>query len=108
MALDLEALDIKIALNFRAFVLQSCTLYTNKKNEGHNRRPYFISRIHLIFSNGEPALVLTPESSSFYGSFILYRQRRKEGTFSASELAEFKPTPPGPEGQGVPAFCKWI
>ncbi len=53
-ALDLEALDVKIALDFRAFVLQSCTLYrvyTINKNEGHNRRPHFISRIYLFLLN---------------------------------------------------------
>ena len=48
MALDLEALDVKIALDFRAFVLQSCTLYTVKKNEALNRRPHFVSRNPLI------------------------------------------------------------
>lgn len=48
MALDFEALDVKIALDFRAFVLQSCTLYTVKKNEALNRRPHFVSRIPLI------------------------------------------------------------
>ncbi len=48
VGLDLEALDIKVALDFRAFVLQSCTSYTIKKNEVHNRRPHFISRIYLL------------------------------------------------------------
>ncbi len=28
------------------------------------------------------------------------RQRRKEGTFSASELAGIEPTPPAPKGAG--------
>ena len=48
VALDLEALDVKIALDFRAFVLRSCTLYTVKKNEALNRRPHFISRNPLL------------------------------------------------------------
>ena len=48
VALNLEALDVKIALDFRAFVLQICTLYTIKKNEGHNRRPHLVSRIPLL------------------------------------------------------------
>ena len=38
-------------------------------------------------------------------SFISNRQRRKEGTFSASELAGIEPTPPAPEEQGMPAFA---
>jgi hypothetical protein len=49
VAFDFEALDVKIALDFRAFVLQSCTLYTVKKNEALNRRPHFVSRIPLLF-----------------------------------------------------------
>ena len=50
VALDFEALDVKIALDFRAFVLQSCTLYTVKKNEALNRRPHFVSRNPLIMA----------------------------------------------------------
>jgi hypothetical protein len=34
-------------------------------------------------------------------SFISNRQRRKEGTFCASELAGIEPTPPAPEEQGI-------
>ncbi len=37
-------------------------------------------------------------------SFISNRQRRKEGTFCASELAGIEPTPPAPEEQGMRAF----
>jgi hypothetical protein len=37
-------------------------------------------------------------------SFISNRQRRKEGTFGASELAGIEPTPPAPEEQGMRAF----
>jgi hypothetical protein len=37
--------------------------------------------------------------------FISNRQRRKHGTFCASELAGIKPTPPAPEEQGMPAFA---
>ena len=37
-------------------------------------------------------------------SFISNRQRRKEGTFCASELAGIEPTPPAPEEQGMPAL----
>ncbi len=33
-------------------------------------------------------------------SFISNRQRRKEGTFCASELAGIEPTPPAPKGAG--------
>jgi hypothetical protein len=33
-------------------------------------------------------------------SFISNRQRWKEGTFCASELAEIEPTPPAPKGAG--------
>ncbi len=33
-------------------------------------------------------------------SFISNRQRRYEGTFSASELAGIEPTPPAPKGAG--------
>jgi hypothetical protein len=33
-------------------------------------------------------------------SFITNRQRRNEGTFSASELAGIEPTPPAPKGAG--------
>jgi hypothetical protein len=33
-------------------------------------------------------------------SFITNRQRRKEGTFCASELAGIEPTPPAPKGAG--------
>ena len=33
-------------------------------------------------------------------SFISNRQRRKEGTFCASELAGIEPTPPAPKGSG--------
>jgi hypothetical protein len=33
-------------------------------------------------------------------SFIANRQRRKEGTFSSSELAGIEPTPPAPKGAG--------
>jgi hypothetical protein len=33
-------------------------------------------------------------------SFISNRQRRKEGTFYASELAGIEPTPPAPKGAG--------
>ena len=50
VALDFEALDVKIALDFRAFVLQSCTLYTVKKNEALNRRPHFVSRNPLLIT----------------------------------------------------------
>ncbi len=32
------------------------------------------------------------------------RQRRKEGTFCASDLAGIEPTPPAPKEQGIPAF----
>jgi hypothetical protein len=35
-------------------------------------------------------------------SFISNRQRRKEGTFCASELAGIEPTPPAPEEQAKP------
>ncbi len=38
-------------------------------------------------------------------SFISNRQRRKEGTFCASELVWIEPTPPAPEEQGMPAFA---
>jgi hypothetical protein len=34
-------------------------------------------------------------------SFMSYRQRRKEGTFGASELAGIEPTPPAPEEQDM-------
>jgi hypothetical protein len=37
-------------------------------------------------------------------SIISNRQRRKEGTFCASELAGIEPTPPAPEEQGMCAF----
>jgi hypothetical protein len=37
-------------------------------------------------------------------SFISNRQRRKEGTFCASELAGIEPTPSAPEEQGTPAL----
>jgi hypothetical protein len=53
VALNFEALNVKIALDFRAFVLQSCTLYTVKKNEALNRRPHFVSRIPLILPKSE-------------------------------------------------------
>ncbi len=33
-------------------------------------------------------------------NFISNRQRRKEGTFCASELAGIEPTPPAPKGAG--------
>ena len=52
MALDLEAFDIKTALDFSAFVLEICTLYTIKKNEPLNRKPHLVSRIPLISSIG--------------------------------------------------------
>jgi hypothetical protein len=35
-------------------------------------------------------------------SFISNGQRRKEGTFCASELASIEPTPPAPKEQGMP------
>jgi hypothetical protein len=38
-------------------------------------------------------------------SFISNRQRRKEGTFCASELSGIEPTPPAPNEQGMPAFA---
>ncbi len=34
-------------------------------------------------------------------SFISNRQRRKEGTFCASQLAGIEPTPPAPEEQDI-------
>jgi hypothetical protein len=37
-------------------------------------------------------------------SFISNRQRRKEGTLCASELAGIEPTPPALEEQGMRAF----
>jgi hypothetical protein len=37
-------------------------------------------------------------------SFVSNRQRRKEGTFCASELAGIEPAPPAPEEQGMRAF----
>ena len=37
-------------------------------------------------------------------SFISNRQRLKEGTFSASELAGSNPSRPAPEEQGMPAL----
>jgi hypothetical protein len=36
------------------------------------------------------------------------RQRRKEGTFCASELAGIEPTPPAHEEQGMPAFVNYF
>ena len=36
--------------------------------------------------------------------FISNRQRRKKGTFGASEVAGIEPTPLAPEEQGVPTF----
>ena len=51
VALDSEGFDIKKALIFRGFVLQNCTLYSFKKNEGLKRSPYFISRIPLLNNN---------------------------------------------------------
>jgi hypothetical protein len=36
--------------------------------------------------------------------FISNRQRRKEGTFCASEVAGIEPTPPAPKGSGYVRF----
>jgi hypothetical protein len=75
MALDLEALDVKIALDFRAFVLQRCSLYTINKTEALNQRPHLVSRIPLLRFQikGLDIVKLSQDARFFLLRALMYR-----------------------------------
>jgi hypothetical protein len=64
------------------------------------------SLFQMRLTGSEPELPWGKESTIYVPptkrglSFISNRQRRKEGTFCASELAGIEPTPPAPKGAG--------
>jgi hypothetical protein len=102
-------------LNYRELTLANSIGYSSQKCHEVYHRPDSNPRLqqppsHLRTISYPPTTIssrATARSKDFSSkkkkkglSLISNRQRRKEGTFSASELAGIEPTPPAPKGAG--------